>query len=170
MMNKVLDDVLDLRVATAWPPDGSSRFPSRTRSIKSSRAFSYLHDWQLELADKNWSRNLILKSTSLARTALYRAKGMSEERIAQLLQDGDDEDAGLIVGDEHRLRQVITNLASAVEDGTTAVGDSSPTPIKPRTDEDDDDDCPPLGNDDDDFENRDPRASHDIEAPPLTGE
>ncbi|KAG8974906.1 hypothetical protein FRC05_006583, partial [Tulasnella sp. 425] len=191
MMSKVLNDVLDFNRMD------SGRFESVSKPYAFHKVVKGMLV-PLRLAAQARGQELVTELDSqidiMARTALYRAKGMTEERIAQLLQDGDDEDSGLIVGDEHRLRQVVTNLASnackftptggritvrtklllpgfgAGEDGTTAVGDSSPTPIKPRTDEDDDDDCPPLGNDDDDFENRDPRASHDIEVPPLTGE
>ena len=55
----------------------------------------------------------------VARTALYQAKGDSPEMIVKRLVthglDGEDEEAGLVVGDEHRLRQIITNLARSVK-------------------------------------------------------
>lgn len=47
-----------------------------------------------------------------ARLALYKAKGEPDEWIKEQLQGGDDEEAGLVVGDEHRLRQIVTNLTS----------------------------------------------------------
>ncbi|KAG8950868.1 hypothetical protein FRC04_007100 [Tulasnella sp. 424] len=189
-MSKVLNDVLDFNRMD------SGRFESVSKPYAFHKVVKGMLV-PLRLTAQARGQELVTELDSqidiMARTALYRAKGMTKERIAQLFQDGDDEDAGLIVGDEHRLRQVLTNLASnackftphggkitvrtklllpgfgAVEDGTTAVGDSSPTLVKLRTEEDDDD-YPPLGNDDDDFENREPRVSQDIEAPPLTGE
>ncbi|KAG8924228.1 hypothetical protein FRC00_005369 [Tulasnella sp. 408] len=192
MMSKVLNDVLDFNRMD------SGRFESVAKPYAFHKVIKGMLV-PLRMSAQARGQELFTELDSqidvMARTALYRAKGMSEERIAQLLQDGDDEDSGLIVGDEHRLRQVVTNLASnaskftpaggritvrtklllpgfgSVDDGTTAVGDSSPTPVKPRTndDDDDEDDCPPIGHDDD-YEDGDPRASHDIEAPPLTGE
>lgn len=45
-----------------------------------------------------------------ARVALYKARGESDEWIKKMFQEIDDEEAGLVVGDEHRLRQIITNL------------------------------------------------------------
>lgn len=188
MMSKVLNDVLDFNRMD------SGRFESVSKPYAFHKVIKGMLV-PLRMTAAARGQELITELDSqidvMARTALYRAKGMSEDKITKLLQDGDDEDGGLIVGDEHRLRQVVTNLASNAckftpgggtitvrtklllpgfgsgDDGTTAVGDSSSTPVKPRTD-DDDDDCPPLGNDDD-FEDGDPRVSHDIEAPPLTG-
>ncbi|KAF9497205.1 hypothetical protein BDN71DRAFT_1388282 [Pleurotus eryngii] len=48
---------------------------------------------------------------TVARKEAYRAMGKSQEEIKQLLEE-DIEAAGMVVGDETRLRQVVTNLAS----------------------------------------------------------
>src|SRR3712207_4742594 len=50
----------------------------------------------------------------VARKALYRAQGCDEEWIQKRLAqpDGSDDEFGIVVGDEHRLRQVVQNLAS----------------------------------------------------------
>ncbi|KDQ26662.1 hypothetical protein PLEOSDRAFT_1084474 [Pleurotus ostreatus PC15] len=47
----------------------------------------------------------------VARREAYRAMGRSQEEIKQLLEE-DTEAAGMVVGDETRLRQIVTNLAS----------------------------------------------------------
>ncbi|KAG9224045.1 hypothetical protein CCMSSC00406_0004339 [Pleurotus cornucopiae] len=48
---------------------------------------------------------------TVARREAYRAMGRSQEEIKQLLEE-DTEAAGMVVGDETRLRQIVTNLAS----------------------------------------------------------
>ncbi|OBZ73632.1 Histidine kinase 5 [Grifola frondosa] len=48
---------------------------------------------------------------SVARRALYEAMGMSAEAVSGRMKECEDE-AGIVVGDETRLRQIITNLAS----------------------------------------------------------
>ncbi len=57
----------------------------------------------------------------VARYALYEARGESAESIARLMADGPEED-GYVVGDEMRLRQIITNLARCVPVPCLAVG------------------------------------------------
>ena len=47
----------------------------------------------------------------VARKALYEAQGESADGIAHQLSEAPDED-GIVVGDETRLRQIITNLGS----------------------------------------------------------
>ncbi|KAF4592996.1 hypothetical protein EYR38_008703 [Pleurotus pulmonarius] len=47
----------------------------------------------------------------VARREAYRAMGKSQEEIQRLLEE-DVETAGMVVGDETRLRQIVTNLAS----------------------------------------------------------
>lgn len=55
------------------------------------------------------------KIDEAARMALYKAQGMSEEDAERRVKENpQDEEAGLVVGDEHRLRQVVTNLARCV--------------------------------------------------------
>lgn len=57
----------------------------------------------------------ILTAAQVARRAAYQYQGHSEEEIQQRLKDSDKlsgESAwGMVVGDEIRLRQIITNLA-----------------------------------------------------------
>ena len=56
--------------------------------------------WECRLTD----------SMQVARRALYEAMTEPEDDIAAKLKENPDED-GIVVGDETRLRQVITNLA-----------------------------------------------------------
>jgi osomolarity two-component system, sensor histidine kinase SLN1 len=49
----------------------------------------------------------------VSRRALYEAQGESADMIARQLSENPDED-GIVVGDETRLRQIITNLARCV--------------------------------------------------------
>lgn len=46
----------------------------------------------------------------VARKALYEAQGENADAITRQVSDNSDED-GIVVGDETRLRQIITNLA-----------------------------------------------------------
>lgn len=46
----------------------------------------------------------------IARLALYEALGLSKEAIEERMKENLEED-GIVVGDETRLRQIITNLA-----------------------------------------------------------
>ena len=46
----------------------------------------------------------------VARQCLYEAIGESKDAIAKRIAEDPDED-GIVVGDETRLRQIITNLA-----------------------------------------------------------
>ena len=69
--------------------------------------------------DRNidWVRSCSLRSQysadviQIARRALYHAKGLSAEEIAKRMAIDNDED-GIVVGDEMRLRQIVTNLTS----------------------------------------------------------
>lgn len=54
-----------------------------------------------------------LMSVQVARRALFEAMGESDEAITRKLQENPDE-FGIVVGDETRLRQIITNLARCV--------------------------------------------------------
>lgn len=47
---------------------------------------------------------------AVARTALYKARGEPDDWISKMLRENEDEEAALVVGDEHRLRQIVTNL------------------------------------------------------------
>lgn len=50
---------------------------------------------------------------AVARAALYEAQGHTDDTLARLLIEHAEED-GVVVGDETRLRQIITNLARFV--------------------------------------------------------
>ena len=54
--------------------------------------------------------NLDPNIDKVTRRALYEAQGESADAIARQLSEIPDED-GIVVGDETRLRQIITNLA-----------------------------------------------------------
>lgn len=47
---------------------------------------------------------------TIARQALYSANGDNFETIQKKMESGDDDESGMVVGDEHRLRQIVTNL------------------------------------------------------------
>ena len=49
----------------------------------------------------------------VARRALFEAIGMGAEDVGRKLGEGPEED-GIVVGDETRLRQIVTNLARCV--------------------------------------------------------
>lgn len=57
--------------------------------------------------------NLDTTIDKIARKALYEARGESAEAVARQLSKNPDEE-GVVVGDETRLRQIITNLARCV--------------------------------------------------------
>lgn len=67
----------------------------------------------------NWTTNFciprlkILTGAQIARRAAYQYQGHSEEVIQQRLKDklSGESAWGMVVGDEIRLRQIITNLA-----------------------------------------------------------
>ncbi|KAG9016710.1 hypothetical protein FRB90_002391, partial [Tulasnella sp. 427] len=109
MMSKVLNDVLDFNRMD------SGRFESVSKPYAFHKVIKGMLV-PLRMTAQARGQELIteldLQIDVMARTALYRAKGFSEDEITRLLQNGDDEDAGLVVGDEHRLRQIVTNLAS----------------------------------------------------------
>lgn len=46
----------------------------------------------------------------IARRALYKANGDRTQDIEKKMEGGEDEEGGMVVGDEHRLRQIVTNL------------------------------------------------------------
>lgn len=46
----------------------------------------------------------------VAKLALQSARALSEDNAKKGLLLEDDEDSGLVLGDEHRLRQIVTNL------------------------------------------------------------
>ncbi|KZV96435.1 hypothetical protein EXIGLDRAFT_733351 [Exidia glandulosa HHB12029] len=118
MMSKVLNDVLDFNRMDA----------GRFESVSSPYAFhTALRSMfvPVSLAAETRGLELVIdldKNVDLAaRKALYEARGESPESIAARLRMDADEDA-LVVGDEMRLRQVVTNLASNATKFTPAGG------------------------------------------------
>ncbi|EKM50704.1 uncharacterized protein PHACADRAFT_188239 [Phanerochaete carnosa HHB-10118-sp] len=108
MMSKVLNDVLDFNRMD------SGRFESVLKPYAFHQVMRSLFI-PLRLATDarglefvtDFDRNI----NGVARKALLEARGESAEAIAKQLFENPDED-GIVVGDETRLRQIITNLAS----------------------------------------------------------
>ncbi|KAI0073055.1 hypothetical protein K474DRAFT_1700572 [Panus rudis PR-1116 ss-1] len=108
MMSKVLNDVLDFNRMD------SGRFESVLKPYSFHQVMRSLFV-PLQLATNarglSFVTDLDPKIDQVARVALYEALGHSKENIAKRLAENAEED-GIVVGDETRLRQVITNLAS----------------------------------------------------------
>ncbi|TDL26135.1 hypothetical protein BD410DRAFT_784176 [Rickenella mellea] len=108
MMSKVLNDVLDFNRMD------SGRFESVARPYPFHQV---MHSMLLPLRLATDARGLQLvteldnRVDKVARVAAYRAQGMPSDRIGSLLKALPDE-VGIVVGDEMRLRQIVTNLAS----------------------------------------------------------
>ncbi|KAG8878048.1 hypothetical protein FRB97_002835 [Tulasnella sp. 331] len=109
MMSKVLNDVLDFNRMD------SGRFESVAKPYAFHKVLKGMLV-PLKLAAAARGLDLIIELDQQidmsARLALYKGKGEPEEWIKEQLQGRDDEEAGLVVGDEHRLRQIVTNLTS----------------------------------------------------------
>ncbi|KAI0642307.1 hypothetical protein C8Q79DRAFT_1003202 [Trametes meyenii] len=108
MMSKVLNDVLDFNRMD------SGRFESVLKPYKFHQVLRSLFV-PLQLATDarglQFITDLDKNIDEVARHALYEAMGEPEEAIMRRLVEHPDED-GIVVGDETRLRQIITNLAS----------------------------------------------------------
>ncbi|KAI0689456.1 hypothetical protein C8T65DRAFT_746171 [Cerioporus squamosus] len=108
MMSKVLNDVLDFNRMD------SGRFESVLKPYKFHQVMRSLFV-PLRLATDarrlEFITDLDTSIDEVARHALYEALGEPEEAIKRRLQEQPGED-GIVVGDETRLRQIITNLAS----------------------------------------------------------
>ncbi|TFK80701.1 hypothetical protein K466DRAFT_605115 [Polyporus arcularius HHB13444] len=108
MMSKVLNDVLDFNRMD------SGRFESVLKPYKFHQVMRSLFV-PLRLATDarrlEFITDLDTTIDDVARRALYEAMGESEEVIRRRLMENSAED-GIVVGDETRLRQIITNLAS----------------------------------------------------------
>ncbi|KAF7795011.1 hypothetical protein EIP86_006155 [Pleurotus ostreatoroseus] len=108
MMSKVLNDVLDFNRMD------SGRFESVARPYPFHQVMRSLFV-PLKLATNARSLEFVVdldrRIDEVARRAMYEALGLTEEEIQKRLVEAPDED-GIVVGDEVRLRQVITNLAS----------------------------------------------------------
>lgn len=107
MMSKVLNDVLDFNRMD------SGRFESVARPY----AFhAVMHSLFVPLRLATDARQLRFVTEfdreidRVARRALYESEGVQEAEIRRRMAAGDED--GVVVGDETRLRQIITNLAS----------------------------------------------------------
>ncbi|KAH9893343.1 hypothetical protein C8Q73DRAFT_746102 [Cubamyces lactineus] len=140
MMSKVLNDVLDFNRMD------SGRFESVLKPYKFHQVLRSLFV-PLQLATDarrlQFITDLDKNIDQVARQALYEAMGESEDAIQRRLIENPDED-GIVVGDETRLRQIITNLASNACKFTPSGGKLTITtrlviPAPPSKDECDDD-------------------------------
>ncbi|EJF56265.1 hypothetical protein DICSQDRAFT_71854 [Dichomitus squalens LYAD-421 SS1] len=118
MMSKVLNDVLDFNRMD------SGRFESVLKPYKFHQVMRSLFIPLRMATDARrleFITDLDLSIDEVARRALYEAMGETEEDIRRKFEDSPDED-GIVVGDETRLRQIITNLASNACKFTAAGG------------------------------------------------
>ncbi|KAH8077880.1 hypothetical protein BXZ70DRAFT_1002843 [Cristinia sonorae] len=108
MMSKVLNDVLDFNRMD------SGRFESVLKPYAFHQVLRSLFI-PLKLATDARGLEFVIdldqSIDDIARRALYEAAGENKETIARRLAEITEED-GIVVGDETRLRQIITNLAS----------------------------------------------------------
>ncbi|KAI0747292.1 hypothetical protein BC629DRAFT_1585210 [Irpex lacteus] len=123
MMSKVLNDVLDFNRMD------SGRFESVAKPYAFHQIMKSLFV-PLRLATDarglQFSIEFDENIDEVARRALYQARGYSEEEIEKALMQPLEEDA-VVVGDETRLRQIVTNLASNACKFTPAGGKLSIT-------------------------------------------
>lgn len=128
MMSKVLNDVLDLYAhlsssacarADAQPvvPHSNRMDSGRFESVSRPYAFhkvikSMLVPLHLAADARGLHLHIDLDPMidTVARRALYKAAGETDEAIAKKMLASEDEESGMVVGDEHRLRQIVTNL------------------------------------------------------------
>ena len=107
MMSKVLNDVLDFNRMD------SGRFESVAKPYpfhKVMRSLFVPLRMATDARGLEFFTDLDKSIDELARRALYEAQGMPEAEIQRMLAENPEED-GIVIGDETRLRQVITNLA-----------------------------------------------------------
>ncbi|KAI0091448.1 hypothetical protein BDY19DRAFT_983786 [Irpex rosettiformis] len=108
MMSKVLNDVLDFNRMD------SGRFESVLKPYAFHQAMRSLFvplRMATDARGLEFITDLDLTIDEVARAALREYQGENGDIIARLLQETQDED-GIVVGDETRLRQIVTNLAS----------------------------------------------------------
>ncbi|THG98478.1 hypothetical protein EW026_g3717 [Hermanssonia centrifuga] len=108
MMSKVLNDVLDFNRMD------SGRFESVLRPYTFHQVMRSLFvplRMATEARGLSFVTDLDKCIDEISRRAMYEAMGMGGDEILKRLTEYPDED-GIVVGDETRLRQIITNLAS----------------------------------------------------------
>ncbi|THG98473.1 hypothetical protein EW026_g3718 [Hermanssonia centrifuga] len=108
MMSKVLNDVLDFNRMD------SGRFESVLKPYafhKVMRSLFVPLQMATDARDLKFVTDLDKDIDDVARRALYQAMGLTENEVAKRMAIASDRD-GIVVGDETRLRQIITNLAS----------------------------------------------------------
>ncbi|KZT34639.1 hypothetical protein SISSUDRAFT_1052488 [Sistotremastrum suecicum HHB10207 ss-3] len=108
MMSKVLNDVLDFNRLDAGKFESVSK-PYPLHTVIRSMLIP------LKLASNARGLQLITELDKgiddIARRALYTAQGLNRDQIEKLMEVDGEED-GIVVGDEMRLRQIVTNLTS----------------------------------------------------------
>lgn len=123
MMSKVLNDMLDFNRMD------SGRFESVARPYTFHKVMRSLFV-PLQLATNarrlRFVTDLDKGIDEIARRALYESMGLPAHEIAQRMQLGAEED-GIVVGDETRLRQIVTNMASNACKFTQAGGEVTVT-------------------------------------------
>lgn len=116
MMSKVLNDVLDFNRMD------SGRFESVSRPYpfhKVMRSLFVPLRMATDARGLSFATELDKGIDDISRKALYEAQGMSEQEALRRIAEHPDED-GIMVGDETRLRQIVTNLARCAPIGTLA--------------------------------------------------
>jgi osomolarity two-component system, sensor histidine kinase SLN1 len=107
MMSKVLNDVLDFNRMD------SGRFESVAKPYVFHKVMQSLIV-PLRLATDARGLSLVTELDEnideIARKALYQARGYNEDQVADMMSRRLEQDA-VVVGDETRLRQILTNLA-----------------------------------------------------------
>jgi signal transduction histidine kinase len=83
------------------------------RLATESRNLDFLVDLDksIDMVSNFSSPENITHINQVARYAAYEVQGESPVRISKLLEENPNED-GIVIGDETRLRQIITNLAT----------------------------------------------------------
>ncbi|KAG9014389.1 hypothetical protein FRB94_012795 [Tulasnella sp. JGI-2019a] len=109
MMSKVLNDVLDFNRMDSGRFESVAKPYAFHKVIKSMLVPLHL---AADARGQHLQIELDPQIDEIARKTLYKANGDSPDVIEKKLSSSDDEESGMVVGDEHRLRQIVTNLTS----------------------------------------------------------
>ncbi|KAG8851507.1 hypothetical protein FRB96_009180 [Tulasnella sp. 330] len=109
MMSKVLNDVLDFNRMDSGRFESVAKPYSFHKIVKSMLGPLHL---AADARGQHLQIDLDPLVDEIARRALYKANGDSNDVIEKKMACGEDEESGMVVGDEHRLRQIVTNLTS----------------------------------------------------------